>query len=145
MSWFSVAFFLTASVLVGLNSCSKINICGQESKLYGNWIVAEYIEGDSQIIPSLIPILPFPDTLSPYPIYDFEESGLLRLILLGDTTIGSYRMERYETKCLIYSDLLPFRWVIKSLGSDKIDLESWALIGPEADSLVTTTLTLEKR
>jgi|GEM_PF-1124950 len=142
MSWFSVAFFLTSSVLVGLSSCSKINICGQESKLYGNWIVTEYVEGDTTKIPSPIPIVPGPGPVPLDPIYNFEESGVLRLIFLGDTTIGSYRMERYETKCLIYSDLSEFRWVIKSLGSDKIDVESWTLIGD--DSLVTTTLTLSK-
>lgn len=68
----------------------------------------------------------------------------MRSIFLGDTTIGSYRMERYETKCLIYSDLQEFRWVVRSIGSNKIDLESWALIGDASDSLVTTTLTLEK-
>ncbi len=142
LSWFTGALLLVSVVLVGFNSCSKINICGQESKLYGSWIITEYVEGDSTIIPSLLPVVPGPDPIPLDPIYVFDESGVLRFIYLGDTTIGSYRMERYETKCLIYSDLLEYRLVILSLANDKMDLESWALI--EVDSLIETTLTLEK-
>jgi hypothetical protein len=118
LSWFSGALLLVSVVLVGFNSCSKINICGQESKLYGSWIITEYVEGDTTKIPSPIPILPGPGPIPLNPIFTFEESGVMRQIFLGDTTIGSFRMERYETKCLIYSDLQEFRWVVKSIGSD---------------------------
>lgn len=136
-----------ASVLMlSLNACSKINICGQESKLYGTWVITDYSIGDSSVAlfdPATVPSsLPVGSELRP--LLSFQENGTLLFIQFLDTSeVSSYRMDRYEKDCLIYSDLFEYRWVINKLSNSAMDIASWTLAGP--DSLVTTTYTLEKK
>ncbi len=133
------------ALTLSLGSCSKINICGQENKLFGDWAITEYSIGDSSVLlfdPSMVPIdYPIGAPLNPF--LSFQESGALFYFQFGDTIFSSYRMDRYEQKCLLYSDLFEYRWVITKLSSSKMDIESWYLAGP--DSLLTTTYSLEKR
>jgi hypothetical protein len=140
----STRFFGLLLLVAAASSCSKINICGQESKLYGTWVITEYTIADSVVSlvdPTLLPP-DFPAGLPAFPLLDFQESGALFYIQYLDTTFSSYRMDRYEQKCLIYTDLFEYRWVITKLSSSAMDIESWYLAGP--DSLLTTTFSLEK-
>jgi hypothetical protein len=140
----SARIFGLLLVVAAASSCSKINICGQESKLYGTWVITEFTIADSVVSlvdPTLVPP-DFPAGLPVFPLLAFQESGALFYIQYQDTTFSSYRVDRYEQKCLIYSDLFEYRLVITKLSKSTMDIESWYLVGP--DSLLTTTLSLEK-
>ncbi len=146
MGLLATGLLLATAVLTNMSACSKINICGQESKLYGTWAITEYMIGDSTVAlfdPTLVPP-DYPAGAPLEPLLSFQENGSLYYIQFGDTSeFSSYRMDRYEQKCLVYTDLFEYRWVITKLSSTKMDIESWYLAGP--DSLLTTTYTLEKQ
>lgn len=136
---------LLLAVALGLSACAKINICGKEGKLVGIWAIDKYMIGDSTVTlidPDLIPT-DFPAGGELRPLIIFQESGALLFTQFGDTgSVSSYRMERYETECLIYSDLFPYQWVIEKLGSSAMDVNSWTILG--IDSLVETSYELVK-
>ena len=71
------------------------------------------------------------------------ESGAFDYIQYFDTIPGSYRMERYEHKCLLYIDLFDFRWEVTSISNSKIEISSFTYYAPK-DTVVPTALTLEK-
>lgn len=139
---------LSLIFILGFSACSKINICGKEDKLVGDWVITEYRLGDDPWTPDdTVGVIPY-STLFP-PVIEFTENGVFNYIFSGDTTaadttVGSYRMERYETDCLLYIDidLFDYRWEIKSLGSE-MEINSFTLL--PMDSLVETSLILLKQ
>lgn len=141
---------VAALLLTGVAACSKINICGQDEKLVGTWTVTalsiDTVGGDSSVLltnPLLAP--PGYDTtgLPLNPRVVMAESGAFDYIQYFDTIPGSYRMERYERKCLLYIDLFDFRWEVTSISNSKIEISSFTYYAPK-DTVVPTALTLEK-
>lgn len=135
-------------VAVMLSACSKINICAKEEKLLGAWEYTSLSIGDSTILPEF-DLTAFGidssdlDSLDLFFGVVFAGEGLYYnwdFIAPGYT--GVYRMDRYETDCLIYLDGEEFRWEINSLSDDVLDVSTYAKIGD--DSLVRVTAELQK-
>ncbi len=141
-----IAIVLLSSVA----ACSKINICGQEEKLVGTWTVTSFtidtVGGDSTV--ALVDTLLIPsgwDTtgLPTLPRVQMDASGNFNWIQFFDTTFGTFRMERYERKCLLYVDLLDFRWQVTSISDAKLEISSYFDYTPK-DTVIPTAITLEK-
>ncbi|MFT7589567.1 MAG: hypothetical protein ACI959_001786 [Limisphaerales bacterium] len=134
---------LSLTLVFCFSACSKINICGKEDKLVGDWKVSSYIIGGDSTVLLIDPSL-FPDTFllsSERPTIEFTADGGFNYITVGDTTFSKYRMERYERKCLIYVDLFDYNWEITKLGN-VMEITSYYLF--PMDSLVNTEFTLDK-
>lgn len=123
---------LAIVLLSSVAACSKINICGQEEKLVGTWTMTSYtidtVGADSIVNLNDTLLIPFGwDTtgLPNEPRIQFEATGGLNWIQYFDTFPGTYRMERYERKCLLYIDLLEFRWQVTSISDAKLEISSF--------------------
>ena len=141
---------LAIVLLTSVAACSKINICGQESKLVGTWtmtsLTLDTVGADSAVFLTNPLLAPFGFDTTGLPLnprIQMLEDGTFNFISFFDTTSGIYRMERYERKCLLYVDLFDFRWQITSISESQMEISSFHFYNPK-DTVVPSLIVLEK-